>query len=286
MIEVKRILTVLAVSSVVATHAFASGGSGSGGGGGGGTTTTVANPLPTTPPAPDVILRESFGPGVSPLFARPQGGNGNLRQVFAGTDLSGMWVEYPGSKNEQWTTPSPGAGWDFAFASLSPYETLPSPIQPLPFNGVAFSNWASGTAAWPDAILPFRGIATRYSVSAEMYPAPLVGAYVGLGLTGSGSLQANLPAGGQIWIQLAQVAPFDGFHGRYQLMVGSQVLTSGPVILGGFNPVTITVDPAAQTVNATVNGVDLGTWATRVTPSFIAFEGQGWADDLVVRSVP
>jgi hypothetical protein len=30
------------------------------------------------------------------------------RQVFAGTDLNGFWLEYPGSKNEQWTTPAGG----------------------------------------------------------------------------------------------------------------------------------------------------------------------------------
>ena len=28
------------------------------------------------------------------------------------------------------------------------------------------------------------------------------------------------------------------------------------------------------------------TWPDRVTPSFIAFEGQGWADDLVARTLP
>jgi len=64
------------------------------------------------------------------------------------------------------------------------------------------------------------------------------------------------------------------------------VLASGSVFLEGFNPVTIAVDPAAQTVNVTLNGVDLGTWATRVTTSFVALEGQGWADDVIVRTAP
>jgi hypothetical protein len=64
------------------------------------------------------------------------------------------------------------------------------------------------------------------------------------------------------------------------------VLASGSVLLDGFNPASITVDPVAQTVSVTLKGVDLGTWAARVSPSFIALEGQGWADDLVVRTVP
>ena len=53
--NLKRIFCAVAIAS---TSAFASGGSG---GGGGGSTTTV-NPLPTTPPSPDVVVRESFGP--------------------------------------------------------------------------------------------------------------------------------------------------------------------------------------------------------------------------------
>jgi hypothetical protein len=105
-------------------------------------------------------------------------------------------------------------------------------------------------------------------------------------LTSSGSLQSNLPASGQIWVLLAQVAPLTGANGRYEVRMGSQVLASGPVLLDGFNPVSITVDPAAQTVGVTLDGVDLGTWAARVSPSFIAIEGQGWADDLLVRTVP
>ena len=131
-----------------------------------------------------------------------------------------------------------------------------------------------------------RGATSRYAVSADLYPAPISGTYAALGLTTSGATQANLPAGGQISVQLSQVAPFDGFHGQYQVTAGQQVLASGAVLLGGFNPVTITVDPAAQTVMVAVNGIDIGTWRARMTPSFIAFEGQGWADDLVVRTLP
>jgi hypothetical protein len=272
--------TAASFAILFATHAYASGGSGGGGG------TTSPNPLPATPPAADVILRESFGPGPDGIFTRPQGGNGNLRQVFAGASLSGFWLEYPGSKSSQWTTPDVGPGWHFAFASLNPYETLPSPIQPDPFNGIAFSDWRDGLVAFPDALIPFRGASSRYSVSAELYPGGMGDSYVGFGLTASGALQSNLPASGQIWVLLAQAAPFNGMSGRYEVRSGATVLASGPILLEGFNPVSITVDPAARTVSVAIGGADLGTWAARVSPSFIDLEGQGWVDDIIVRLVP
>jgi hypothetical protein len=270
------------LAALVSTQAFASGGTG----GGGGTTTTFVNPLPQTAPAPDVVLRESFGPGPAPDYSRPQGGNGNLRQVFAGGGLAGYWLEYLGSKNIAWSTPDLTPGWQFAFASLNPYETLASPIQPAPFNGIAFSSWTDGVVRFPDLIAPFRGIAGRYTVSAEVYPSPLAGSYVGFGLTGSSALNGNLPVSGQIWLRLTQVAPLTGTNGYYELMIGSQVLASGYTFIEGFTPVSITVDPVAQTVSASVEGITLGTFAARVSPGFIAFEGQGWGDDLVVRSTP
>lgn len=276
----KQIAATFIAAAAIATSAVASRGEGGG--------APPFDVLPTVAPAPDVVLRESFGPGPDPIFARPQGGNGGLRSVFAGGDLDGVWLEYPAGKSNRWVTQE-AAGqphWEFAFASLNPFEVLPSPIQPDPFNGVAFSDWADEIVAFPDLVVPFRGIATKYSVSAELFPAFLPGSYVGLGLSASHMLQSNLPANGQIWIRLSQIAPFDGVLGQYDVLAGSQVLASGTVELGGFNPVAITVDPAARIVNVTLNGFDLGTWATGITPSFLALEGQGWADNVVVRTVP
>jgi hypothetical protein len=101
-----------------------------------------------------------------------------------------------------------------------------------------------------------------------------------------GALQSNLAAGGQFWLLLSQVAPFNGMNGYYELRVGTQVVASGAAFLQGFTPVSLVVDPVAQTVSATLNGIDLGTYAARVSPSFIALEGQGWVDDLIVRTLP
>ena len=265
---------ILLLCAALAAPAFASGGG-----------TTFVNPLPSTPPSPDIVLRESFGPGLDPDFVRPHGGKGDLRTIFAGTNLAGFWVEYPGSKSMAWATPDTGPGWHFAYASLNPYE-IPSPIQPDPFNGVVISEWRDGLLAFPDALIPFRGLGSRYAISAEMYPGVVTGGYVALGLTSSGALQSNLAAGGQVWLLLSQVPPFTGMSGYYELRAGSQVLASGSVVLDGFNPVSLVIDPVAQTVSATVNGIDLGTYPARVGPSFLALEGQGWVDDLIVRALP
>jgi hypothetical protein len=279
----RKVLGSLVAVAVSTSPAFASGGSG---GGGGGVGVTSPSPLPSTPPAPDVILRESFGPGLDGVFQRPQGGNGSPRSVFAGASLSGFWLEYPGSKSVQWSTPDVGPGWHYAFASLNPYETLPSPIQPDPYNGIAFSEWRDGIVAFPDALIPFRGAASKYSVSAEMYPGGFDTTYVAIGLTGSGALQSNLPSSGQIWILLSQAAPFTGGNGHYEVRSGTTVLASGDTLVEGFTRVSITVDPVAQTVSVSLYGVELGTWAARINPSYIALEGQGWVDDVVVRLVP
>jgi hypothetical protein len=114
----------------------------------------------------------------------------------------------------------------------------------------------------------------------------LDGAYVALGFTSSAALQSNLPASGQFWLLLSQAPPFTGLSGHYELRVGSQQIASGDVPLDGFTPVSMVVDPSAQTVSVIVNGIDLGTYAARVNPSYLALEGQGWADDIIVRTVP
>jgi hypothetical protein len=288
--DLKRIAISFTAAVILSTPAFASksgtvssggggGGSTSGGGGGGGTTAPV-NVLPTTPPAPDVVLRESFGMG-DQFGGRPQGDKGDLRSPVGSPSLAGYWLEFPGSKNSPWAA----SRWMFASCSLNPYETLASPLENGISDGCLFSEWRDGVLAYADALVPFQAPATKYTVSTEMYPGFLDGAYVGFGLTTSSSLTANLPAAGEIWIQLSQATPYDGLHGQYAVFNGSQVLASGYVDCNGFNRVAITVDPAAQTVTVTYNGTDLGTWALAVTSKFIAFEGQGVADNVVVRTV-
>jgi hypothetical protein len=283
----KIVAATFAIMVVVATQALAAqggggGGAGGAGGAGGGGVPPTPNPLPTAAPAANVIFRESFGPGLGGAFSRPQGGSASVRSVIAGTSIAGFWAEWPGNRSTAWSATN--GAWIFAFASMNPFETLATAIQPFPFNGIAFSDWSNDIVDFPDLIVPFRGAATTYMLSAELFPAFLPGSSVGIGLTGSGVLTGNLTTSGQIWVRLSQVDPFDGVAGQYDVMSGSTVLASGPVELSGFNQVAITVDPVAQTVDVMLDGIDLGTWATPVTPLFIAIEGQGWADDVVVTA--
>ena len=132
---------------------FAGSASASGGSGGGGTSTcdtTVV--LPTTAPAPDVILRESFGVG---NLLRPAGGKGCLRNVTVHPSLQGFWLEYPGNKNTAWLASSTGQQWAFCGSSDNPYE-MPSPLQTTYGNGCIVSFWADPVVDHPAALMPFQ----------------------------------------------------------------------------------------------------------------------------------
>src|SRR4051812_8496680 len=101
------VLLSAACADVVAPSRLQPGSSSNSGGtgGGGGTTVSGVSILPTTAPAPDVLIRESFG--MADGF-RPAGGKGAAKSVYASTSLSGFWLEYPGSKNTQWISPDAG----------------------------------------------------------------------------------------------------------------------------------------------------------------------------------
>ncbi len=88
-------------------------------------TPTPVNPLPQTPPAPDVLYRESFG--AADLF-RPTGGKGVMKETYIHTNIRSFWIEYPGSKNTNWIASDVGQTWRLCGASDNPYEMF-SPIQ-------------------------------------------------------------------------------------------------------------------------------------------------------------
>lgn len=258
----------------------------SGGGGG----IEGPNPLPQTPPAPDVVLRESFGVGSQDL--RPEGDKGRLRNVYAGTNLSGFWVEYLGSWANSWKAPSESSGtvtWKFCGSSVNPNETLPSPMEGTYANGCINASWRDGLVQFPTALVPFRGLATPYEVSIDLYPPPVAGASTSIGLTASSALTSNLRTSGQLFMTLTQ-EPGATYQGSYEVRVGGlngTLLASGTFFVNGFNAVALRVDPVNGTVSAKLNGVDVGTFAVPAfTPAFIAIEGQGNVDNLVVRSVP
>jgi hypothetical protein len=232
-------------------------------------------------------MRESFGPGNS---ARPAGGKGVLKPVFASTNIGGFWLEYPGSKNAQWLTPDAGQSWNFAGSSDNPFE-MPSPLQSL-YNGAAISAWFDPPTSYPTALMPIVVPLPNggYELSMEGYPAPdpgVPGAYLAIGFTNSGALQSNLTTSGALWLRVTSPYPF-GVPLHYELRAGSlasgALLASGDGGAAGFNRMSIRYSPAAGTVTLTFDGVVIGTYAAAMpAPKYLAFEGVGVIDDVVLR---
>lgn len=268
-------LCLSAASLVFTGSAFAKGGDCN--------TTSV---LPTAAPAPEVIVRESFG------FAnllRPAGGKGCLRDVLLHTDLQGFWIEYPGSKNTAWLAPSNGQTWKFCAASANPYE-MPSPLQVTYANGCVASEWFDPVTEHPAALMPFTAPANTYQVSMDGYPAPFNEHYVGIGFTDSSVLYSNLETSAKAWLRLRPNANLDSTTVIYELRLDGMngpVLASGEVPSVGFNQMALRYDPNAQMVGASINGMELG-WYSLVMPAprFVGFEGVGILDNFVVRRLP
>lgn len=263
-----------------------------GGGSGGGSTRDVVgpSPLPTTAPAPDMIVRESFGPG--PDLLRPAGGKGVLKSTYAHTTIGGFWVEWPGSKNAAWITPDGDQTWKFCGIGgyLDPYE-LPSPLQPdEATQGCVSSEWFDPVTAYPTALLPFTPPPTPYAVSVEGWPSVIAGGYVALGLTASNVTLSNFTTAGQVWMSLRAAAPLDSTSVAYEVRVNGM---SGPLLASGvvenvtWNQMMLRYDPVAKLLTPSVNGVKLGDFPLDMpAPRYAGFEGVGILDNFVIRHQP
>ena len=255
-----------------------------GGGGGGGTTPPPATDvLPTEPPAPGVLLRESFGAADR---SRPAGGKGVGRSTYTHTNINGFWVEYLGSKDTRWLAPDTGQTWRFCGASDNPNE-MPSPLQATYGNGCVASEWFDPPTSHPTALVPFRAPDAPYEVSMDGYPAPIPGGYVAIGLTNSGLLVSNLETSASVWLV---VRPLDTagfwtltFELRANGLTG-ELLAAGDAGYPGFNPMALAYDPIAHTVSATLNGQYFGPFDLTIpSPKYVGFEGIGILDNFVVR---
>ena len=280
------------------------GGGGTGGGGGGGATNCDTTPvLPTTAPAPDIIMRESFGEGW-PNVVRPTGGKGCNKPDYVHTALTGFWVEYPGSKNATWlTAPETGRTWRFCAQTPDPNE-LPSPLQPVVtngdgtatdiMNGCAISDWTDPSLPFdqvPAALIPTPRTAGGIEASIDGWPSFIAGTYVAIGLTDSTLTVNNLQSAAGIWLRITQGPDLNNGLTFYELRANGM---TGPLLASGefwsvtFNQIAVRYDPVRQTAGATLNGVDLGSYpvALPAMPNFIGFEGVGILDNFVVRQLP
>lgn len=267
---------------------------GGGGGGGGGPTLppqSGVSPLPTTAPAPDILVRESFGLG--PNTVRPAGGKGVLRSSWLHTTLGGFWVEWPGSKSTAWMTPDGDQTWKFCGTNPSPYE-LPSPLQGDASNdfmnaGCASSEWFDvAVPLHPTALLPFTPPATAWSVSMEGWPAVVQGAYVAIGLTTSAVTMSNLETVGTVWLSLRKQEVMVNGALVYELRLNGKtgvLLATGVVDDMTWNRMAISYDPVVQVMSASLNGVSLGRYPMKLNPRYLGFEGVGILDNFVVRKL-
>ena len=251
--------------------------------------TVGPNPLPQTPPAPDVIYRESFGEG--PELVRPSGGKGALKDTYTHTPIQGFWIEYPGSKNTSWLAPSEGQTWRFCGASDNPYEMF-SPIQMTNgyyMNGCVASEWFDPPTVNPTALMPFTAPAVPYEVSFNGYPAPIDGKYLALGLTNSGTLYSNLETSASLVLVLKFALPTTNYILQYELRAGGlngTLLASGETFFDGWNKMKLRVDPVARIVGASINDTELGTFPVNIgTPKYAGFEGIGIGDNFVIRKL-
>jgi len=284
----RNILVLTSVLSAVLTISagdlFARGGGS--GSGGGGTTPSVSCTLPSTAPAADVIMRDSFG--LAELF-RPTGGKGTCRETYLHTPIQGFWLEYPGSKDTAWLAPSEGQTWRFCASSDNPLE-MPSPIQVTWGNGCVASEWFDAPVVdIPSALMPFKAPATAYEISINGYPAPLPGMYVAIGLTGSSLLYSNLESSASVWLLLKPGPSFNNTTLIYELRVDGMngpLLATGETPFYGFNELALSYDPVTKRLGGSVNDIDLGAYSLTIpTPKYIGFEGVGVLDNFVVRKL-
>lgn len=264
--------------------------------GGGGTpaptpvpTPVPTNPLPQTPPSPDILYRESFGEG--PDILRPTGGKGTLKTTYLHTNIQNFWIEYPGSKNTQWLASDTGDTWRYCAASDNPYEMY-SPLQmTLGFygNGCVASEWFEVPANNPVALMPYTAPNVPYEISFNGYPAPINGKYLALGVTNSTVLYNNLQNSGNVVLVLKPAPPFMNFTILYELRLGGMngtLLSSGETYFDGWNRMKLRIDPLAQTVSASVNDTELGTFAVNLAASkYAGFEGVGIGDNFIIRKL-
>lgn len=253
----------------------------SGAKGGGGTPAPSFPVLPTTAPAPGVLLRESFGLGDSIL--RPHGGKGALRSTYIHTSIGGFWAEWPGSKNTQWSTPNGDQTWKFC-SSTDNWNEMPSPLQATQGNGCVASEWFDPVPYAPTAKVPFTPPATAYELTMNGYPAVVWPNYIAIGFTAAPDTISGLENKGALWMALRSTPTGGPLHYEVRLNGSTgALLASGDTDDMTWNQMALRYDPVTQQVSARLNDLTFGPFPARITtPRYVAFEGVGIMDNLVV----
>jgi hypothetical protein len=258
-----------------------SGGIGRGGGGG---TVTAAPGVLTGP----LYLRESFGlwpNGVGTAASRFDAAGNPV--PIAQTSINQLRVEAPSISSEVWMTPDvhQTPSWSFCVGSYDPAE----PFSTYDSNGA----WAQGMlysnldnpslTTNNDALLPFAqptgALTASVSAVSGMYTTSV-------GFTPSNALTGNFENSGAAWLVLRMPLGL-GSTATWELHTnGTKGATvSGTTVLGNFNRIRVSYDPATGTVVGSVNGV--------VTPAlpyvmtgvkYVGIQGNGVVNDFRVEA--
>lgn len=251
-------------------------------------TFTALPPLPQFAPAPDVVMRDSFGEG--PDMMRPASGKGSLKDTYLGASIGGFWLEYPGIKTNRWAAPDSGDTWRYCGTAMNTYE-LGSPLQTVfgfEQNTILCTilNAQPSVTVRPTALMPVQSsLNVPYELEIDGTYWNVPNTYLAVGLTNSGATTNNLSSGGNIVLLIKPSA--DGWSMTYEFRLGGfngQLLASGVSDDMFFNQMKIRYNPQNRSVGASLNGADLGTFATNTAPPrYAGFEGNGYADNFVIR---
>lgn len=242
--------------------------------------------LPTVAPAPDMLMRESFGWAD---FFRPKGSKGKLSYIPTNSSLDGYWVEYAGGKSAAWRSSSGVNHWDFTQCTHESPLSPASPLEAVNGFGCVSVDWVNHPIVeHPTALLPFTPPASAYTVLMDAMAPGATNAYLAIGLTASPVLVNNFESVGQVWLSVRKTAlHFDAplayewrLNGRTGPLLASGVLDdfSSPV-----RRLQLRVDPMAQTVTALLDETVLGTVPFAGVPKYLGFEGAGTMDNFEVH---
>ena len=216
-----------------------------------------------------------------------------------GSQLNGLRAETPSNANEVWATGTGGrkskvVTWQFA-VSNDPLETNLSPADQAS-HGVMFLrvNPANNDVAPPgetDALLPFTAPTGAFQESMDFLSQTSLpaGHLFAIGFTSSidhAHLYDNFATFGQASLTIQNDVARGGtvdWTLRTNGTAGPSV--SGSVVIGLWNQMALSYDPATHRVLAGIDGVTVG--GVDYTPTNIAgagFEGSGIADNFIVQT--
>lgn len=238
-----------------------------------------------------LYLRDSFGidPPIDGFPFRYDAA-GNLAAITQ-TSLNGLRAEWPNMGSEVWLTPNARQTptWYLGpVASLDPATVEPIGSYDRPGeNGVTVSNDNPTTETNNDALLAFAQPAGPVTASVSAISGWFTTA---IGFTPSGALASNFENSGAAWLVLRMPRTTPGGQGSvatWELhtngLKGPSV--SGTFVLGGYNHIAVSYDPATGTVVGSVNGVATPALHYLVSGvKFVGFQGNGEVNDFLVQA--